>query len=113
MRNLIISIFAGAISSIVFMTIHVKVYQKSIGVIQLESIISSHMKEYASRDFSEEQRKEVSGRFANLLDSAIKEVSEKHQVILLVSPAVVTAEPDYTGEVKAVIEKGMADFKKP
>jgi hypothetical protein len=108
MRNVLIPTFTAVLASILFMTVHVKMYQKSVGVVQLDAIIAEHMKEYAGKDISEEERKSVSESFAKSLDLAVKTVSDEFNVVLLVSPAVVSSEPDYTAEVRRVVETEMA-----
>lgn len=108
MRNVLIATFTSVLASILFMTVHVKMYQKSVGVVQLDAIIAEHMKEYAGKDISDEERKSVSESFAKSLDLAVKTVSEDFNVVLLVSPAVVSPEADYTAEVRRVVEAEMS-----
>ncbi len=109
MRNLLLSAFVGVLASIIFTTVHVKMYQKSIGVVQLDKIIAEHMQQYAGREVSDDKREFASEQFARALDSAVKEVSDKYNVVLMVSPAVVSAEADYTNEVRDVVNGYVRD----
>jgi len=109
MRNLLLSAFVGVLASIIFTTVHVKLYQKSIGVVQLDKIIAEHMQQYAGREVSDDKREFAAEQFAKALDSAVKEVSDKYNVVLMVSPAVVSAEPDYTNEVRDVVNGYVRD----
>jgi len=82
-------------------------YERPIAVVDLENIITWHLKEYGNRELSEEERKAASEKFASSLDYAISDIQKNQRVTLLVKPAVVTDVPDYTDTVKAMITRDM------
>ena len=105
MKNIIISLICGLLGAMFFTLANNYLYSRPIAVVKLDAVIASHLNEYAEQDMTDEERQEVSERFAKSLDSIIKRIGDEHRVTLMVAPAVVSDVPDYTEFVKAEIKK--------
>jgi conjugal transfer pilin signal peptidase TrbI len=105
MKNIVLSLIFGLLGSMIFTVVHDYFYVRQIAVVKLDDVIASHIKEYAGKKVSEDERKSISERFARALDFVIKRISDEERVILMASPAVVSGVPDYTEQIKAEIER--------
>lgn len=103
MKNIVISAICGLFSAILFVSLNNYFNVRTIGVVKVDQVIADHLKQYSTKDMTDEKRMELSQAFAKELDAAILEVSESEKVTLLVAPAVVTSVPDYTTHVQKVI----------
>ena len=104
MKNIVLSLIFGLLGSMIFTVAHDYFYVRPIAVVKLDDVIASHMKEYAQKKLSEDERKKIGERFARSLDLVIKRISDEERVILMVAPAVISGVPDYTEHVKIEIE---------
>ena len=103
MKNIVISLIFGLVGAMVFTIANNYLYSRPIAVVKLDDIIASHLKEYAEKELSDDERKRASESFALSLDQVIKNIAEEQRVTLLVAPAVVSDVPDYTEYVKVEI----------
>lgn len=103
MKQYVISALIGLCAAVFFNVLNTHFYQRSLGSVKIDQVIADHLKEYGEKRLSDEERKAISEKFALKLDEAIKHISQRERVILLVAPAVVTEIPDYTAMVKQEI----------
>lgn len=107
MKNGLMSLGFGLIGAIVFSLCNTYWYQRPIAIVRVNDLVANHLQRYGKQDMSAAERERVSGEFASRLDSLIKRIGEKERVTLLVSPAVLTDVPDYTGFIESEIERGI------
>lgn len=112
LRNIFIPLVFGTIGSLIFMLVYNQFYQKTFGVIRMDEILVSHLSEFGSKELGQNERDELSKKYARILEKVLSRVSEKEKVILLVSPATVTKLPDYTIRVKNEIRGELDAGKK-
>jgi len=109
-RNVAVSALSGVLAAVMFLVLQNHLYARSFGVIRLDQVISNHMREIAQEPLSEADSQRKGEEFAKALDQAIKEVRDSG-VMLLVSPAVVTDESDYTALVESRVKEIMGVSK--
>lgn len=107
MKNIIVSLVCGLFGAIAFTMFNNYLYARPIAVVNVNEIISSHLKEYGEKDFTDDERKKVIQSFSYALDQVMMRVSNEQRVTLLVSPAVISDVPDYTEYIKIEIERSM------
>lgn len=103
MKNIIVSLICGLLGAMVFTVANTYLHSRPIAVVRMDDIIASHLNAYGEKELSESQRKALSEQFARSLDQVIRQVADQQRVTLLVSPAVVSDVPDYTGTVMAEV----------
>ncbi|MBF0206931.1 MAG: TrbI F-type domain-containing protein [Oligoflexia bacterium] len=116
-KNICISLFAGLIGSIIFVSIYTHNHQnsfaeslaKSLAIVRMDLILTNHLNEYAKKDLSKEERDRVTKKFALALEKAINDISQKERVILLVAPAAVSKLPDYTDRIESEIKRALRE----
>lgn len=105
-KNIIISLIAGLISAILFVSIHNYYYRApSIGAVKVDSIIKNHLSQYSAQELSEEETERITKLFGAAVTDVIRITSKEYNVILFVDPAVVTDIPDYTEIIQEEIDK--------
>lgn len=107
LKIVFISLLSGVVASVLFSLVHNQLYARSFGVVQLDQVIASHMRDIAEAPISDERRQELGGQFASALDVAIGELRQQG-VFLIVNQAVVTSEADYTDLVSDRIKELMS-----
>lgn len=108
-HQIALSVFSGLAGAILFVSLDNHINEKTIAGIALDTVITEHIKLYGEQADSDEKRKQMGSQFAQALDLAIAEVSERDGVVLLASGAIVSAGvPDYTEEVSLMV-KGYMD----
>lgn len=103
-KNLLISLVAGLLGAMLFIIVQNHIYGKTYGVIQLNKLLTQHIKEYSAKTTDKEKIDTLTAKYAAALEQAIKELESKN-IVLLVDAAVVTKLPDYTDYVKAEIDR--------
>ena len=104
-KNIAISVLSGAISSILFISLHSYYYRSSIGTIEMSDILQSHLRKYGAKELSEEEKKKSIDNFSSILQQTIHRISEKENVTLLVRKAVVSGTSDYTSYIKKELKE--------
>lgn len=66
----------------------------------MKSAVDSFKNDIASHNLEPEKLKLQVKRFTSSLETALKEYSEKHDVVIVVSPAIVSGAPDITYEIQ-------------
>lgn len=108
MKNIVMALIAGVIGAIGFSLAHNALYARSFGVIRMDDVLATHMQEIAEQSLSDVEKQVAGKLFAQALDQSVRELRAEG-VMLLVSPAVVTSEPDYTESVSSRIREIMGD----
>lgn len=108
-KHIAISVVSGAISSILFISIHSHFYRSSVGTIEINDILNSHLRKFGAKELSEEEKIKSINEFSAHLQQAIKNISERKNVTLLVRKAVVSGIPDYTEYVKGELKEYLDD----
>lgn len=106
-KNIFLSLLAGLIGSVLFLSIYNRTYQKSFGIVRIDEIVGSHLKEYGSKNLTQDERDQLAKRFAKSLEVTITQISENERVILLVAPATVSKLPDYTSRIENDLKQMM------
>lgn len=75
-----------------------------IGVVNIQTILERHIKEYAARNLTKEQQQEAAAKFSQSLESEIRTLAKKENLHLLVAPAVLSDVPDYTGYIEQQLQ---------
>lgn len=107
LKIIIISLLSGIVGAMIFVTCHNYLYFRSVAVVKIDSVIAWHLKEYGSREMSDEERTKASEKFAHLLSDSITRIGKRDRVILYVAPAVISDVPDYTETIKDDIRRGI------
>lgn len=104
-KNIFISLLAGVMGSVIFLTLYFYTHQNNWGVVRMDQLIRQHLEEYGKKDLSKEEREIIAKKFAKVLEVTINDISRKERVVLLVAPAVVSKLPDYTNRIENEIKR--------
>lgn len=104
-KTIFLSLFAGLVGSIIFVSLYNHAYQKSFGIVHMDQILRHHIEEYGKQDLNKAERDLITKKFAKTLEIIINDIADKEKVILLVAPATVTKLPDYTDQIETEIKQ--------
>lgn len=104
-KNVLVSLLCGILGAMIFTIIQNHLYHKTDGVVNVNAIISEHIKEHANKDMTDKEREILSEKFSSTLEAVIDRVSQEERVTLFVKPAALTKLPDYTDYIKNEVEK--------
>ncbi len=104
-KNVAISLLCGVLGAMIFTIAQNRLYHQTEGVVNVNAIISEHIKTYANKDLSDKDREKLSEKFSSTLESVIDRVSQEERVVLFVKPAALTKLPDYTDYIKNEVDK--------
>jgi hypothetical protein len=107
MMKYIASFLSGLAGAILFTVLYNNLYNQTIGVVQMDELIGSHIEIEGVSEMSEDKAEEQAAIFAKALDISISEISKEYRVLLLVGPAVISPGPDYTDIIKQRIKLRM------
>ena len=97
-----LSFVTGVLGALLVVTIH-SAGQESpprIGVVNIQDILERHIKDYAARDLTKEQKQQAAADFSQSLAAEIQKLAKEERLHLLVAPAVLSDVPDYTGYIE-------------
>lgn len=103
-KNVLISFVSGLMGAMIFVVLQNHIYAKTYGVVQLNNLLTQHIKEYSEKNIDKEKIAEVTAKYAAALEQSIKDLESKN-IVLLVDAAVITKLPDYTDYLKAEIDR--------
>jgi hypothetical protein len=114
MRNYLITFVIGLAGAIFFTTANNFFNApRTVAVVKLDSILGGHLKKYGAKEMDDDELKKVSTAFGIALNDSIEFVSEEHNVVLFVAPAVVSSGiTDFTPVIEAFIDSRMERVKK-
>lgn len=96
MNKYLIPALFGLFASVIFTACFNHFYTKSMGVVHLSELIGSHVSQEGSIQVNQTELKEKAKAYSEALTLAIASVSEEHNVILVVAPAIISPIADYT-----------------
>lgn len=108
-KTVVLSVILSLIGAVIFVSAHTHYYSTTIGVVKVDEIVASHLREFSKKDLGESEIRRASEAFAKALEISINRISERESVLLLVSPAVVSDVVDYTLDVQKEIRVVMRD----
>lgn len=113
MNKKIISIIAVAtlITINVFFIIYLSFFhhtQRKIVTFDIKGTINLFLSQTKESELNEEQIKNLTIKFNDVLDSTVKSYSQNNNVLILVKPSVVDGAEDITNEIQHLISEKMA-----
>jgi hypothetical protein len=107
MTKYFMPLVGGVFGAILFFVAYSALYTTSLGVVQMDVIIATHISSEGANELSTDEIEKSSTAFNSALNDSIKSISEKYKVNLFVSPAIVSGVPDYTSLVIEDIKNRM------
>lgn len=112
MNKKIITIIAVATFTInVFIIIYLSFFlhtQRKIVTFDIKGTINLFLSQTKESQLNEEQIKNLTIKFNDVLDSTVKSYSQNNNVLILVKPSVVDGAEDITNEIQHLISEKMA-----
>lgn len=112
MNKKIITIIALATFTInVFIIIYLSFFlhtQRKIVTFDIKGTINLFLSQTKESQLNEEQIKNLTIKFNDVLDSTVKSYSQNNNVLILVKPSVVDGAEDITNEIQHLISEKMA-----
>lgn len=75
----------------------------------MKATVDAFFDRASQKSLSEAQSEQLAARFTQTLNATLNAYQQQHQVIILVSPAVVTGAPDITAEIQQQVARKMRE----
>lgn len=108
MKQIAIGLVSGILVSILLFTLYQHYQVPSFGVVRVPDLIEEHVKDMAKGGVIGDDQAIQAEAYSKILELTMDKISEDNNLVLFVSPAVITKLPDYTDTVRATIKDAMS-----